>query len=315
MERPQKIARVIEPTGGVKNAAEWQLVPFPCRLLVLEYLGPALHVSYCLVSQECHRDSLHPSLPLPIHPLTIDCSYSSLFAIVDRILKLSTTSPKTNRIKLVQHGTLDNCAIGDLRRYRQIHLKKVQVHVKNITSLNLSVPFGRSKKDCRVLITVTKALSMLLSNLVEVDCSNMISTGTAADDISKHCPKLSIFRWHRSTCSLFVTGQNFGHATNLTEVYLDDTAFYFGGDPKRLTEDDVMYLFVYGGIYERLKRVSILNATVNTFRGPVHRISQKCLISFVLSSKKLRWFRSDLTSANVTLLKKHRPDVVFAGNK
>lgn len=84
------------------------------------------------------------------------------------------------------------------------------------------------------------------------------------------------------------------------------------GDP----ESD-NYLFMWCN-KKGLECVSIKNATwrdsddTRRFRrGGSGVLPQEVLIKFVRKTPSLRWFRSDLTAANVAMLKEERPEITF----
>jgi hypothetical protein len=64
--------------------------------------------------------------------------------------------------------------------------------------------------------------------------------------------------------------------------------------------------------FETLERVSLKNVRCEGSSTAFVPIPQPWLIRFVREVPNLRWFRSDLTPENVALLKRERPEVVFA---
>ena len=86
-------------------------------------------------------------------------------------------------------------------------------------------------------------------------------------------------------------------ATNLKEIYMDGAQFCGCNDDKPDT-----FLF-HKCIHNNkvLERISIRNA---------RDITQKMLIKFIRKAPpSLRWFRSDLTSANMAMLRLERPEI------
>ena len=88
-------------------------------------------------------------------------------------------------------------------------------------------------------------------------------------------------------------------ATNLKEIYMDGAQFcgFSHGN-----EDDPG-IFLFHECSSKVERISIRNA---------RNITQKMLIKFIREAPtSLRWFRSDLTPENMTMLRLERPEIVL----
>ena len=104
-------------------------------------------------------------------------------------------------------------------------------------------------------------------------------------------------------------------ATNLREIYMDESTFWqrysSDQDLSDLVNRSDTFLFHKCGS-KVLERVSIRNAKWYGFdndEDPII-IPQNALIKFVRKApKSLRWFRSNLTLENMTMLRSERPEI------
>ena len=110
------------------------------------------------------------------------------------------------------------------------------------------------------------------------------------------------------------------HTSNLNEIYMDDSVLMMDAADQRheysdLENDKHSNIFLFYQCSTKLERVSIRNAkwyvyNDDGFRGDPTVIPQNALIKFVRNAPtSLRWFRSDLTEANMTILRSERPDI------
>ena len=100
-----------------------------------------------------------------------------------------------------------------------------------------------------------------------------------------HCIRSSIISYD---------GADMSSATNLKEIYMDGAQFYDDDLPyaRAFENDDTPDIFLFHQCSSTvLERISIRNA---------RNITQKMLIKFIRKAPtSLRWFRSDLTPANM----------------
>ena len=114
-----------------------------------------------------------------------------------------------------------------------------------------------------------------------------------------HCIRSSIISYD---------GADMSSATNLKEIYMDGAQFYDLLYPFQawVFENDDIPDFFHKFLFYRcsskvLERISIRNA---------RNVTQKMLIKFIRKAPtSLRWFRSDLTPANMAMLRLERPEI------
>ena len=171
--------------------------------------------------------------------------------------------------------------------------------------------------------SLLKALAFVFPNLREIDLSTMSSDGTAyivGDDHTplgyfiRNCPFLEKITWNNSPRQLmialefdFIMDRYFmDRSNNLKEIIMDDSSFYFDNldEMSDLIGNPTTFLFHKCGS-NILERVSMRNANRYIRNTP---ISQNALIKFVQNSPPtMRWFRSDLTEENMSMLRNERP--------
>ena len=128
--------------------------------------------------------------------------------------------------------------------------------------------------------------------------------------------------WHnidRNQSAIDIDGRDMKHAANLKEIYMDNSAFAVDYVDKRhrlsdLENDEHSNIFLFHKLFSSkpLERVSIRNAKWHVYgiRDDPIVIPQNALIKFVRKAPtSLRWFRSDLTEANRTMLQSERPGI------
>lgn len=97
------------------------------------------------------------------------------------------------------------------------------------------------------------------------------------------------------------SGRNFRLASNLTELFLDDTKFQ---DVDRRHD----YMFQH---CSSLQRLSIKNATNDIYFTRAEPMPQERIVKMVRLHPTLRWLRSDLTEENVAMLQQERPEITL----
>jgi hypothetical protein len=112
-----------------------------------------------------------------------------------------------------------------------------------------------------------------------------------------------------------IDGTDISEATNLREIYMDESTFFHNNlDDETLSDlknHPDRFLFHKCGSTV-LERVSIRNAKWCGYSRTKHPIiiPQNALIKFVRNApKSLRWFRSNLTTENMTMLRSERPEI------
>ena len=182
----------------------------------------------------------------------------------------------------------------------------------------------------------------LFPNIREIDMTNIednfggshCSIYDCLDDIVYSCRRLEKLTWnnigrHRDTCLWTTCGWNLGGGKRgIREVIMDNAIFhevYIADRPAQNTWEKVQNLrdypttFLFHECCQGLERLSIRKAhwRKQTLKGLDRRehvtaIPQNALIKFVRHAPPLlRWFRSDLTKANIAMLQLERPTIQF----
>jgi hypothetical protein len=192
---------------------------------------------------------------------------------------------------------------------------------------------GRRRTFNCIPIVITR----LLPNLKELNISNIIFDESIDYSIMfSYSSYLERIIWNHSKKNICLSGVNFRHAAgnnHLRELILDDTYFIIMSTTAFLSEatsDLPQYetKFIFNECfsnnkqsYHQLERLSIRNAYYyycchNSHRRCsyddrlLERLPQNALIKFVRNAPpSLRWFRSDLSTENIDMLRKERPEI------
>ena len=143
-------------------------------------------------------------------------------------------------------------------------------------------------------------LTSILPNLRDVNLSNNGFPSASLDEFSRKCPNLENITWHRRHG--FLRSRYWSvmkYAANVKEIHMDNSTF-FGGRAGRLAlfsdlEDDDDGVFLFSLCSNKLKRVSIRNATFYDYESHGEKtvvVPQTALIKFVRNVPSLKWFRS-----------------------
>jgi hypothetical protein len=154
-------------------------------------------------------------------------------------------------------------------------------------------------------------LSLLVPNLQSIDMSYLPLTMIGVAWLTENNPHLKVIRWNHSL--IWPVSNDSEHHLEalkyLKEVYLDEARILFCQD--NLNEESLwnsLLDHIHG-----LERVSLLGTRWYR-KGKLAELSQGYLVKFVRGTPSLKWFRSDLSPANVDLLRKERPQVMFVSS-
>jgi hypothetical protein len=161
-----------------------------------------------------------------------------------------------------------------------------------------------------------------LSNLRTLNISNTDVHHGLLVGISENCPHLEKVTWNNQANSVYLNGGFLKNASNVKELYMDNAIFpnLYQEKEKMSNLDNPKYSndFIFQHCHKTLQSVSIRNLKFQCHNR--HKICntttvvvpQNALIKFVLNApKSLRWFRSDLTEANIVMLRRIRPGIAF----
>ena len=189
-----------------------------------------------------------------------------------------------------------------------------------IVSLDMSSPPLTIHTECIWGSTLSRFCSLTLPNLRHVKLSNNGFGSKCLYNLTSNYLKLEKITWHnidRKQSTIDIDGWYMWNATNLREIYMDNSVFCVEDVDERdqlldLENDEYSNIFLFHKCSSKLlERVSIRNAKWYTcgIRGETV-IPQNALIKFVRNAPtSLRWFRSDLTKDNMTILRSERPDI------
>ena len=189
-----------------------------------------------------------------------------------------------------------------------------------IVSLDMSFP---SPSTDLGEIGLCNLLSSILPNLRDINLFNNGFGSSYLSNFSTKCPNLEKLTWHNNIdhnqSAIDIDGSDLMRATNLKEIYMDGSVFVNRDDEhdllSDLENDAHSNIFLFYQCRTKLERVSIRNAKWYVYNddGILDDrtvIPQNALIKFVRNAPtSLRWFRSDLTEANMTILRSERPDI------
>jgi hypothetical protein len=213
-----------------------------------------------------------------------------------------------------------NKFVGIIPFFERNEFRKIMkdtLRLDGIVSLDMSSPPPSTNIEDDYLCYF---LSPILPNLRDVNFSNNGFSCIFLRIFSEHCSNLEKITWHcidRKQSAIDIDGCDMGHAANLKQLYMDDAVFGLENAGARhqlsdLENDEHSNIFLFhhfSGSSKLLERVSIRNA--KWYRYPEETaIPQNALIKFVRNAPtSLRWFRSDLTEENMTMLRSERPGI------
>jgi hypothetical protein len=296
-------------------------LPFECSLRILSYLSSDDLSEAAQVSRHFRQDCRHSSLD-QTRTVTYTCRRTLIPVLLLKLLDMDRSHifSRFHKLKIVGHGALAPIA------YQHVKNRVGSSMIQDLNILDLSLPSTNSKKEKKLRVCVFKALAPLMPNLRQVDLSNALVSQTILTDFARFCPHLEKITWHGHQTSAYVkpvfplggflSGMDLRFFKSLKEIIMDDSTFNCLG-----VENHAVMLFsestptsrcIFWLCNAKLEKVSLKNSKSYIFGNPPQAIPQLALLKFVRCTRTLRWFRSDLTPENVSVLKAERPDVTFA---
>ena len=127
------------------------------------------------------------------------------------------------------------------------------------------------------------------------------------EGFSKNCHFLETITSNNST-DISLNGFAMSFSDNLRGIYMDNSVFSVYSNTDMQEFSDLVNherSFIFSHCCKSLERVSIRNA-----RYCDGKITQNALIKFVRNApSSMRWFRSDLSQDNITMLQLERPGI------
>mgnify|MGYP003336191613 CR=1 FL=1 len=323
---------------GNKSLDECELVlgllPIGCRIIILNFLDHAGLVAASIVSKQFHQDCWYDGVQNKIitvyelRPRAIPGQYRLRFSTAAALLGRLYHNQVSNNKKFARYRHLRVDSINDFYAIHEADITAIVVRMSNeniridgISSLDISVP----AQTC-VDRSIVGPIVSLLPNVREIDFSNVVlvqqhgpgRSRTTRSSISfVDNPLLEKVTWHRGE-NLTMEGFEFLSCPNLRELIVDDSIFLIKLVTfLRLadTSYDSNILFPHCASIERLS----IRGAKRRIVGPGQfatedtvPILQRILIKFVRNAPpSLRWFRSDLTKENISMLQRERPEIQF----
>jgi hypothetical protein len=190
--------------------------------------------------------------------------------------------------------------------------------LEQIKSLDASLPSQEFVAHC-----LPEALSLMLSDLRDINLSNIIISASILENYSRECTDLKTVTWKNihHGCDFHKYGNHLSDAENLKELYIDDSCFNVEYDSSG------QYFNIFRECCTKLERVSMKNCKYTVyFKYPTQYyidnnwpippiieivLPQNALIKFVRNAPALNWFRSDLNLNSISILQKERPEIIF----
>lgn len=189
-----------------------------------------------------------------------------------------------------------------------------KLHFEGVVSLDMSSPIATQAP----LYDLIAVLAIILPNLRKINLSNTkVNFYLTFDCFMKQRFHLESITWNNIAyqSEVKLDGYELKDCKNLKEICMDNSVFYdyhtYHGRFSDLVNDENSdhFLFQYCSSTV-LERVSIKNARYGGNNNTTTILPQNTLIKFVRKSPtSLRWFRSDLSSENMTMLRSERPEI------
>jgi hypothetical protein len=177
------------------------------------------------------------------------------------------------------------------------------IRMSGITLLDFSIQLSPIwVQECCFL---TYTLPYIFPNLRELDLSNVSVCTTTLENFSENCHFLEKITSPNNNVGHDLSGHELRFSDNLKEIYMDNSVFFFGF-AKFSDLINHPEVFIFHHCCKSLERVSIRNVK-HLLHG---EISQNALVKFVRNApSSMRWFRSDLSQDNITMLRLERPEI------
>lgn len=319
-KRPRLSSTNVASSGDAfsSSACGFGDLPDDCRLRILSLLDADDLTNASQVSHIFYKDCRHSSLPQTRTAVVSCCTSNdygnSFVSLLYTLLYMNQTGKfaRFTKLRLLSSTLLDKLTVAEARKMT----RQFKLLLRGVTSLDLSVSHV-PRKTTSFRMTLPKALAFILPDLQRLDLSNTRYAQAVLLEFSKKCPLLECISWNQHCTSTHATGQDMKHCHNLKELRMDNSTFYCGYSTyaAALWSKDTLIggnaICIMYFCKKKLERVSLKNAKCYIFGKDPLPIPQEGLIKFVRLTPTLRWFRSDLTPANVGVLKTEFPLIEF----
>ena len=341
---------VATTTNSAPSSSKWTNTPISLLIRTLGYLDNASLIAMCLVCKQiCTIIQDGHGMDNQLVRLfelrcTKDWSYSRFYLSMTRYFE------DENKTRILQG--LQHLKVYDVHKFGgnnwvcpMVHCDSLNVRMTGIVSLDISSPLsisgGNAPNFSYHLHALPRALSYMLPNLQQLDCSHTRMNKETLGLFVERCPRLEIIKRNNipdgsidhDHLNILADGYNLRMTSNLKEIYFDNCFFEFvdefeeGEDIE--DDEDMEYaamtnlkkypklslLYLLCKDNSVLERVSMRNARRSKLNNPQQTqtvLPQDALIKFVRNAPStLNWFRSDLSAANIQVLQLEKPGIQF----
>ena len=302
-------------------ASKWDLET-PIIIEVISWLDQDSLMNLSLVSKQlndiiCATEPGNKNKIIPVFEVA-GTSAGILFQNLLHHFKNKKTKKKLQDYTIMRFKDSNKCdddQAGGSTDYTYSELTRIvkNIHFNGITLLDFSSlsPNTTYSSD---MFFLPHSLPHILPKLREVNFSNTYIDGRILSSFSRFCPLLEIVTSNEAK-NIALDGDHMlgeaRHSNVLKEMYIDNTVFLPISYYREKFDDlnDHPEIFIFHKCCKAIERVSIRNAR-QSYEYTYSKISQNKLIKFVRNAPPtLRWFRSDLTLNNMTMLRLERPGI------
>ena len=321
-------------TSAASSSSELVSLPQGVRLNIFNMLSPEDKMTISTVCKNMHRDCHlpHGLLQPPIDPICMFSSDKNNSDDDHRGIRLLQQLGNHQHYDAREKKTLGNhyrIKIENLHQFgtvgaslKDLFILARRAKMMGVTKLDVSVA---TQQTVRAFWDFLRALPLMVPNLRVLNLTNIamdINSRHVLNNFASFCPNLEKIIWNngrnRNNTDSVTVGDNFYYAegnflrecNELKEIEFNNCCFLLSG----LAESNDPNNFLFHKCSKNLERLSIKN----TMRVMQHRgnntttgIPQAVLVKFVRKVPSLRYFSSDLTPDNITLLQLERPDILF----
>jgi hypothetical protein len=301
-------------------------LPTPIRIHIFNYLGHTQEelTNLTLASKSVYEDCKHPGIKWKI--ISIFKINPNLGGSIHQLL-LNLDGHVSNNGTVIKFRRYSDMIVNDINKFDkpmspfEIDRMTENLQMNNILSLDISLPSPGSS----VSRSLSHALANILPNLQKVNLSNTYVNFAILRIFSSICSHLEKITYHnlKSLACFDIFAAPLRDSKNLKELFMDDSVFCCTTQIKNSISDlndpeiNHIILFYYCFQHKALERISIKNSKIcivenlydeeEAYIAQVETIPQNALIKLVRNAPStLKWFRSDLTQANINMLQEER---------
>lgn len=337
------------PNNGAKRTNSFQYlnsIPQDLRIHIFTFLDELDLGELSQASLSLNKDLRHPVLS-QVRTAVINCNFRdkaldhSLLRLIKTTQKMQLTGKfskfvnvKLNYPELIDHHWAEHGIERLIGPIRLTDVKSLDMSIEHDVAFKKRAwddgffTFGNEPVDCLPL-----TLGLLMPNLRHINLSNVCIPSDALNDLLRNCKNIESITWDYCKNIISITGFEL-YNCSLKHLQMDNAILKVcddeideevqqkvGGWLDVTSNIDSMHGLCIiaptskpGGyiFHEGLERVSFKNMRYQIEDSEkVVPLSQEALIKFVRAKKALKWFRSDLTPQNVSLLQAERPEITF----